>query len=160
MHAFLRMLMVGAVLAAGGIAVVSAGAAADPIDGTWTLNVAKSKFSPGPALQSQTRTYAETSQGVSLSYSGVSADGSQISGLSTFKYDGKDYPITGASDYDAIALKRVDSNTVTSTQKKAGKSVGTTTRKISKDGHVMTLTSKGTSVNGTPYNNVLVYDKQ
>jgi hypothetical protein len=54
----------------------------------------------------------------------------------------------------------VDANTVTSTQKKAGKAVGTTTRKVSSDGKVMTLTSKGTSASGTHYNNVQVFDKQ
>ena len=31
-------------------------AASDPFVGTWKLNVAKSKFSPGPPLQSQTVT--------------------------------------------------------------------------------------------------------
>jgi hypothetical protein len=160
MHTFLRMLIVGTVLGVGGVAIVSAATGADPVDGTWKLNVAKSKFSPGPAPQAQTRTYAESAQGVELSFSGVSADGKQMSGKSTYKYDGKDYPITGSPDYDAIALKRIDSNTAKSTQKKAGKAVGTTTRKVSKDGQVMTLTSKGTSANGTPYNNMQVFDKQ
>jgi hypothetical protein len=75
-------------------------------------------------------------------------------------YCGKDYPITGLPNYDAIALTRVDANTVKSTQKRAGKAVGTTTRTVSKDGKTMTLTSKGTSAKGTPYDDVLVFDKQ
>jgi hypothetical protein len=33
--------------------------AADPIVGTWKLNVAKSKFNPGAAMTTGTRTYAE-----------------------------------------------------------------------------------------------------
>jgi hypothetical protein len=159
MNTFLRILIVGAALGVG-VAGVAAAAGADSIDGTWKLNVAKSKFNPGPAPQSQTRTYVETAQGVTLTFSGVAADGSPMSGGSTFKYDGKDYPITGLPNYDAIALTRVDANTVKSTQKRAGKAVGTTTRTVSKDGKTMTLTSKGTSAKGTPYDDVLVFDKQ
>jgi hypothetical protein len=160
MHTVLRLLIVGVVLGIGGVATVSADAAADPIDGTWKLNVAKSKFSPGPALQSQTRTYAETTQGVALTFSGVAADGSHTSGQSTYKYDGKDYPLTGSPNYDAISLTRIDANTVKSVQKRAGKEVGSTTRTISKDGKTMTLASTGTSAKGSPYNDVLVFDRQ
>ena len=29
----------------------------DPLDGTWRLNAAKSKFNAGPAIKSQTRKY-------------------------------------------------------------------------------------------------------
>jgi len=159
MNTFLRMLIVGVALGVG-VAGVAAAAGADSIDGAWKLNVAKSKFSPGPTPQSQTRTYVKTAQGVTLTFSGVAADGSPMSGGSTFKYDGKDYPITGLPNYDAIALTRVDANTVKSTQKRAGKAVGTTTRTVSKDGKTMTLVSKGTSAKGTPYDDVLVFDKQ
>lgn len=160
MHTFLRMFIVGAVLSVGAVAMVSAAAAADPTDGSWTLNLTKSKYSPGPAPQSHTRTYATTAQGVALSFSGVAADGSKMSGQSNYKYDGKDYPITGSPDYDTIAVTRIDAYTAKSVQKKDGKTVGTTIRKVSKDGKVMTLTSKGTSAKGTPVNNVLVFDKQ
>ena len=47
-------------LLAVGNAVVAAAPAADPVIGTWQLNVAKSKFSPGPAPKSDARTYAVT----------------------------------------------------------------------------------------------------
>jgi hypothetical protein len=159
MHTFLRMFIIGAVLGFSGVAMVAA-ATATPINGTWKLNVEKSKFSPGPAPQSHTRTYAESADGVALSFSEVGADGSHTSGQSNYKYDGKDYPITGTPNFDTIAVKRVDAYTSTSTQKKAGKVVGTTTRTVSKDGKVLTLTSRGTNASGKPYNNVMVFDKQ
>ena len=160
MHKSLQMFVVGMLLSIGSVAMVSAAAAADPTDGTWTLNIAKSKFSPGPAPQSHTRTYATTAQGVALSYTVVAADGSKSSGHSNYKYDGKDYPITGSPDFDTLAVTRIDAYTTTSVQKKNGKSIGTTTRTISKDGKVLTLTSKGTSAAGAAFNNVLVFDKQ
>jgi len=140
--------------------VALAAEAPNPVVGTWTLNLANSKFNPGPAPKSQTRTYAQTAQGTALTFNGVAADGSAVSGQSTFKYDGKDYPITGSPDFDTLSLKRINGSTVKSTQKKAGKVVGTTTRTISAHGKVLTLSSKGTDAKGMSYDNVLVFDKQ
>jgi hypothetical protein len=160
MNKIVRTLLVGAILAVGGGAVALAAGAPDSSVGTWTLNLAKSKFSPGPAPKSQTRTYAETAQGTALTVTGAAADGSPISGQSTFKYDGKDYSFTGSPNYDTLSLKRVNGSTVKSTQKKAGKVVGTTTRTISAHGKVLTLSSKGMDPKGIPYDDVAVYDKQ
>jgi len=160
MNRIIRTLLMGTVLAVGGGAVALAAEAPNPVVGTWTLNLANSKFNPGPAPKSQTRTYAQTAQGTALTFNGVAADGSAVSGQSTFKYDGKDYPITGSPDFDTLSLKRINGSTVKSTQKKAGKVVGTTTRTISAHGKVLTLSSKGTDAKGMSYDNVLVFDKQ
>src|SRR5580704_5922289 len=108
MRMLLRLFIVGAVLSVGSVA---AAAAADPTDGTWTLNVAKSKFNPGPAPQSHTRSYATTADGVALTFSEVGADGTKTSGQSNYKYDGKDYPITGSPNFDTIAVTRIDAYT-------------------------------------------------
>jgi len=160
MNKFLRTLVIGTLLSIGVSAVASAAAAPDPIIGSWTLNVAKSRFSPGPAPKSQTRTYTQTAQGTALTFSGVAADGSQVSGQSTFNYDGKDYPITGSPDYDTLSLQRVNGSTTKATLKRGGKRVGTTTRTISAHGKVMTLAVKVKDVKGSPYDNMMVFDKQ
>lgn len=158
MKTLFKTILVGAVLATAG--VVLAATATDPVVGTWTLNVEKSKFSPGPAPKSQTRTYSVDSAGVSLEVKGIGADGTATSQESTFKYDGKAYAMKGAADYDAISLKQVNANTVKSIMIKAGKPVGTTTRTVSGHGKVLTLSTKATDVNGKTYDNVAVYDKQ
>ena len=44
--------------------------------GTWKLNVAKSKFAPGPPIKSETRTYEPTGDGYKFSGERVDADGS------------------------------------------------------------------------------------
>ena len=150
----------GTVLAIGGTAVAAAADAMDPVVGTWKLNLAKSKFSPGPAPKSQTRAYVATADGIEMMYTGVAADGSSVNGKSTYKYDGKDYPITGSADYDTLTLKRIDANTIESTQKNAGKTTGTTIRSVSSDGKVLTLKSKGKNVKGESYDNVMVFDRQ
>jgi hypothetical protein len=157
MNKMLQMLVVGTIVTLGSGAVA---VAAESMVGTWTLNLEKSKYVPGPAPKSQTRTYAQTADGTALTFSGVAADGSPVSGQSTFKYDGKDYPITGSPDYDTLTLKRINGSTVKSLQKKDGKVVGSTIRKISAHGKVLTLDSKGKSANGKSYHNVAVFDKQ
>jgi hypothetical protein len=131
--------------------------------GTWKLNVAKSKYSPGPAPRSQTRTIEAQGDGIKSTTDGVAADGSRIAYSYTAKYDGKDSPETGVgtpNGADAIAIKRVDANTTTGTLKKAGKVILTTKTVISKDGKVMTITAKGTNEQGQPTSTTTVWDKQ
>lgn len=160
MNRFLRMVAVGTILTLASAALVFAAKAPDPVIGTWTLNVEKSSYSPGPVPKSQTRTYAQTANGISMTFNGVAADGSPVSGQSIFKYDGKDYPIMGSPDFDTLALKRVNATTVKTTQKKGGKVVGSTIRTISGHGKVMTLSSKGKDAHGVAIHNVVVFDKQ
>jgi hypothetical protein len=153
-------LLMGLLVIVGGSGLSWAAGAPDPVLGTWTLNVAKSKFNPGPAPKSTTRTYAQTAQGTSLTVSGVAADGSPISMQTTFKYDGKDYPYTGSPNYDSLSLKRVNGSTVKSVLKKDGKVIGSTTRTISAGGKVITLSTKWTDTKGVAHDEVTVYDKQ
>ena len=160
MNKILKMIAIGTVLAVGTGQFAWAVDAPEAAVGTWTLNLDKSTFSPGPALKSQTRTYVQTADGLAVTYSGTAADGTMVSGKSTFKYDGKDYAISGSPDYDTLTLKRVDANTITSVQKRNGKAIGTTTRTVSADGKVMTLTSEGKSAKGESFHNVMVFDRK
>src|SRR5260370_31281537 len=77
----------------------------DPAIGTWTLNTAKSKYSPDPAPKSATITFEETADGVKRTGESIDADGNKSSFEYTAKYDGKDYPVSGSDLYDAIPLK-------------------------------------------------------
>lgn len=133
---------------------------ADPINGTWELNVDKSTFEPGPEPQSQTRTYESDGHTVKLISKGVNAAGTVTQVQYTARYDGKDYPMTGSPVADTIALKRIDEVTAEATLKKAGRIVSTTTRVISRDGKEMTFTTTGTNERGDTIRNVLVFDKK
>ena len=135
--------------------------AADSFVGTWKLNLAKSKYSPGPPPKSLTVTYEANGDGIKTTVEGVNSEGKPISGHYAASYDGKDNPVTGEGlPYDTIALKRINANTVESTTKKDGKVVVNGKRVLSKDGKVMTMTGKGINAKGEPTNNVAVYDKQ
>jgi hypothetical protein len=128
--------------------------------GTWKLNVAKSKYSPGPAPKSQTVTFAAAGQGIKVTTEGVAADGSKTAQSYTANYDGKDVVLTGSATSDHVSLKRINATTVERTDKKAGKVVQTITRVVSADGKTMTITTKGTNAQGQAVHNVGVYDKQ
>jgi hypothetical protein len=154
----MKAIFVGAVLALAGMA--TAATAADSVVGTWMLNTAKSTFDPGPAVKSQTRTYMEDADGISVTVTGAAADGSAISQQSTFKYDGKAYAWSGSADFDALSLKRVNGSTVTAVLMKAGKKVGATTRAISDHGKTLTLSATLTGADGKSSKTKMVFDKQ
>ena len=121
MQPLFRTLAVGAVLTLG-IPVMSLSAqAADPASGTWELNLAKSKFSPGPPPKSLTRTSEVNGADVKYTLKGIDAEGKPILVEFTAKYDGKDYPVTGSPDFDAISLRRVNAVTVKATLKKGAR---------------------------------------
>ncbi len=152
--------------AALGIAVVVlagfelAAQATDPIVGTWELNVAKSKHSPGPAPKSETRTYVVAGPDIKATSKGVDSTGKPTTAEWTVNYDGKDRPQSGDPDADMLSVKRVDAFTTEFTEKRAGKVVITGTRTISKDGKVMTITAKGINARGQTVNDVKVFEKR
>ncbi len=156
MQTIFKTLFVGAILAIG----MGTALAADAVVGTWKLNLAKSTFSPGPAPKSQTRIYAESAQGVTVTVKTTAADGKESTTTLTFKDDGKSYPVSGNPDFDTVSATRVDALTLHSTQMKAGATVGTGVRTVSKDGKTLTFAQKGTHAAGGKYDDVSVYDRQ
>jgi hypothetical protein len=147
-----------------GLAGLLAGAASaqsDPQVGVWKLNVAKSKYSPGPGPTSATTTIEAAGAGTRVVVDQVMADGSKRHWEFTANYDGKDSPVTGNNpDADTIARTRIDANTVQSISKKGGEATTTQTSAVSKDGKTRTVTTKGTNAIGQPVNTVAVYEKQ
>jgi hypothetical protein len=139
---------------------VASGAAPDPVAGTWQLNVAKSKFISGPALKSQTRTYSQSADGITLVIKSVGVDGKEATTQTTYKLDGRDYPVTGAPNWDTLSGKQIDSNTAEFTVKKGGKVVGTTSRTVSKDGKTLTAKQSTTNEKGEKTEGELVFDKK
>jgi len=146
-------------LVAVGLVIALAGTAFaqnDPSLGKWKLNLAKSKYDPGPAPKSETRVYeAWENDGVKVTLNRVEADGKSVTFGYSAHYDGKDYEYTGSPAYDTIALKRVDATTTESTLKKGGKVVLTQKGVASADGKTRTVTT----VTGANHN-VAVFDKQ
>lgn len=141
-----------------GLAV--AAAAADQLSGTWKMNPAKSKYSPGPAPKSLTVKVDADENNFNVSAEGTDADGKPTHVAYSAKFDGKDYPVTGLPYAETVSVQRVDASTVQSTLKKAGIVVMTVTTAVSKDGKTRTSTFKGKDEQGHDVSNVVVYDKQ
>jgi hypothetical protein len=159
----MRALLVFTVMAAlvGVIDVPMAAAAdADPVVGTWQLNPGKSIFKSGPTITSQTRTYSQSGDEITLDMKSVSAGGKETNSHTTYHFDGKSYPVTGNPDYDSITGKKLNSHMAQFTLKKGDKVIGHSTRTVSKDGKKLTARVHQTSANGDKIDNVLVFDKQ
>jgi hypothetical protein len=164
MHSIRRGITLGlvalVVMLVAGVASLSA-QDKDPRVGTWKLNVAKSKYDPGPAPQGQTLTVEPSGKGEKLTSEVTTADGKKVTSAYTANYDGKDYPLTGSTlGADKVSLKRVDARTTERTDKKDGKVIQTIRRVVSADGKTMTATAKGTNAEGKPINNVAVFERQ
>ncbi len=137
-------------------------AQSNPLVGTWKLNVAKSKFDPGPAPKSLTRTVVAQGEGVKYSFEGVGADGKPVAYGFSVKFDGKDNPINGSmpAGADSISAVRKGDSSFEATLKKGGKVIGTSKVTVSKDGTVTTVETHGTNAAGAKTHDVQVYDKQ
>jgi hypothetical protein len=154
-----KSLLVGALCS---VMVLSASMAlaADNWIGTWKMNVAKSKSSPGPGPKSQTLKFTASPAGTTLNSEAVVADGSVRKGSYTSKFDGKDVPWTGNPDADMAAPMKVDDNNYTNTWKKGGKTTVTAKAVVSADGKTLTVTQTGKTAKGEDVNSTAVYDKQ
>ena len=136
-------------------------AQSDPQVGVWTLNVAKSKYTPGPAPKSGTTKIEAAGAGVKVIVDQTLADGTSMHWEFTASYDGKDSKITGNNpNADTVARTRLNATTVQTINKKGGKVMSTQTSEVSADGKTRTVTTKGVNASGQQVNNVGVYEKQ
>ena len=143
------------------LAVTAVVFAADNHVGTWKLNLAKSKYSPGPAPKSQTlKIEAWGDDGLKYAADGVGADGKPTHAEFQAKYDGKDYAFKGNPDADMLAYKRIDANNLEATTKLKGKVTLRAKVVVSADGKTRTVTQMGTNAQGQAVNITSVYEKQ
>ena len=153
-------LFVGVALLACLVLSAVAMAADDPQTGTWKLNTAKSKYSPGPMPKSNTLTITVDENSYKVHAEGVDGQGKPTMADFTAGFDGKDVPAKGLPYGDTVSVKRIDANTVEVTMKKDGKALVTVTSVVSKDGKTRTSTFHGKDEAGKDVSNVAVYDKQ
>jgi len=165
MHSIWRAMTLGivvslAVVLGTNVTDVSA-QASDPRVGTWKLNVAKSKYNPGPAPQSQTLKVEASGKGEKITSEVVSADGKRTTSTYTANFDGKDYPLSGSAlGADKVSLKRIDARTTERTDKKDGKVYISGKITVSADGKSRTVSISTTDSKGKKVSNTYVYDKE
>jgi len=136
---------------------------ADSSLGTWKYNITRgrtSSTSTNPLVGAIIVWESTPDGGVKQTVTGRLADGTPVNYSFTLKYDGKEYPATGAP-FDTISAQRIDANTWSWDAKKTGGKYhvhGITV--ISKDGKTMTQTSIGTDTDGTRFSSTFILDRQ
>ena len=153
------------VLTAGIVATVSVRAAQAPptgsddyIIGVWQLNVAKSKYSPGPGPVSETRTYRRGPNGIEGTIQRRFSDGRSDRIEYVAEYD-REYPVSGTEAYDHILMKRITARIAEAVLSHAGRVYGTARRVVDETGKTMTVTFKQQGSSGTTVNNTAFYEK-
>jgi len=151
-----RAIVLTLVLCLVGVAVCFA---ADASMGTWKLNEAKSKLSPG-APKNNTVVYEAAGDNVKVTIDGTDQEGKPTHNEWTGKFDGKDYPVTGDPNSDARSITKIDDRTLGFNVKKGGMVTISGRIVVSADGRSRTVTTSGTDSKGNKVKSTVVYDKQ
>ncbi len=132
----------------------------DPMLGSWKLNIAKSKFSPGTVVQAQTNRVEAIPNGIKLTAQFTTADGRSVTESYSGTFDGKEFSVGGDVNVDAAYLKRVDAYTMIRFNKKDGKATTTMVYVVSKDGKTKTVHITGSTAKDQPVDTIFFFDKQ
>ena len=136
---------------------------ADPFDGTWVLDLARSRYTPssnapyrrettiaieGDAVRQSTSTWRRM-QG---------NDSPLLRVTYTARLDGKDYPVDASST--RVALRRVGATTIERTAIGDKSSKETARWTLSADRQELTMVTSGVDVAGAPYTSTQVYSRR
>ena len=138
--------------------------AADPVIGTWKLNIAKSRFSPGlgAAPKQQINIVRELPDQIEITVSGSRTDGSPISEKVTVPKEGgilkyqQGGPAAGVTDF----LTVINPGDWIFTGMQSGRQVYTVRVVVSKDGKTANETTRGVDAKGRPFEQLQVFDRQ
>jgi hypothetical protein len=147
----------GAVFAFAALLIAQA---PEPLFGTWKLNVAKSKYVPGPAPKNSTKRYEPFKGGLKATQDTTTAKGDVQHIEIVGALDGKDYPATGNPEIDTYSFRRTADRTYEIVQKKGGLQVYTVTTVVAVDGKSRTVEQKGKNAQGSAISNSMYWEKQ
>ncbi len=147
------------------LTLAAAALAADPVVGTWKLNVAKSKMPPSTQAPVKEETYVVKQVGdqMQVSVTGVRTDGSTISNKHSNPINGgmvtyQEGAPTTAGRMDIYTV--IGPGDAIATMLSDGKQVAAVHAVISKDGKTNVWTIKGTDAKGNPVEGKQVWEKQ
>jgi hypothetical protein len=107
---------------------------------------------------SETRKYEEIPGGYKLTVTGTQSGESYTWGY-TALYDGKDHPIHGRSDADAIEAYRLSDRITIGFFKKDGEIGPLYRRNVSADGATLEVLMAGRNADNSAYYDVIIYQK-
>jgi hypothetical protein len=144
------------------VAVSSAAApAANPAPnmGTWKLNEAKSKITPGSGKNTLV-VYSADAGKIKVTVDGVDKDGKPLHNEWLGMFDGQDYKIVGDPLLETRGYKQIDPNTVELWNKAGGKVMVTGKIVTAPDGKSRTVTTTRKDASGKEITDIYWYDKQ
>jgi hypothetical protein len=131
---------------------------ANPFDGTWKLNAAKSKLGHGMGRNNRV-VYQSMFFQTKVTIDGTDAKGKPMHDEWTGMFDGKDHPVTGDPESDARSYKKIDDRTMEFWVKKGGKVMASGKIVVAPDGKSRTVTTTGMGPKGKKTHTTAVYDK-
>ena len=134
--------------------------APDPAIGTWKLNLGESFFTLSPAPRSSVLKVEAWRDGFKVSAETVDAAGNKFNPETAYRFDGKEYPLTGSPVADTISARRINEWKAESVWKKSGKVVLAAKIIISCDGKSINVLRTGLDVEGRAADELLVYERQ
>ena len=114
---------------------VGLAAADNPFLGTWKLNVAKSKGTPGTMSKEGTVVFEAVGNQIKRTVTGIDPDGERVNSSSTIPWDGNDHKVDTPKGLPImVAVRSINDHTVNVTVKADGKVVSSGRAVVSKDG--------------------------
>ncbi len=128
--------------------------------GTWTLNVGKSTYDPGPPPYRRGSFVVERlNDDVRIVSRLVRVRGGIVQTEWTGRFDGKDYPVQGIDEVLSYAYVPIDDHTWELVIKADGRIVGTSRARISADGRTLTTVTSARGPRGNELRTTTVYEK-
>jgi hypothetical protein len=133
----------------------------DPWFGTWTLNLSKSVYDPGPPPYTRASYVIEPwKDGVKVTYDMVYPRGGTTHLEWIGKFDGQPYQMQGIDDYVTYAYKRIDDRTYDVELRVDDRLVGLSRVTLSPDARAITTTTKGRDASGRTVMTTTVYERR
>ena len=128
--------------------------------GTWTLNVAKSVYVPGPAPYTRSQYVIEPwNDGVKVTYDMVHPRGGTTHLEWIGKFDGQPYQLQGVDEYVTYAYRRIDDRTFEVSVRIDDRLAATSKVTLSADAKTMTTTTAGRDASGRASTTTTVYER-
>lgn len=129
--------------------------------GTWTLDLAKSTYDPGPPPYKRARFTIEPGEdgAVRVVYDMVRVRGGVTHLEWTGKFDGNDYPVQGVEELVTYSYRRVDDRTYDVVTRLDGSITAVSRVTLSADANTITTVTEGRNAQGRPVTTTTVYER-
>jgi hypothetical protein len=155
------LVVVALLIALLGLPLTSAAQTPSTWFGSWSLNVARSTYDPGPPPYKRATYTIEPwgTDGMKVIYEMVHPRGGVTHLEWQGRIDGNDYPLQGIDAFVTYAYNQVSPGVYETIVKMGGRLAAKSTVTVSEDGKTMTTTTKGVDASGRRVTTITVYER-